>query len=282
MKLPSTPWWLTDSYDQSEPLPQELKDLAPYGPALVSVYSGGKTQAGWGTTDNGAGTFMSNFQERKFNHRPKIHRLKTKGEPFALVMRAFKAICIDIDGKNGGIVGASQLGLLPPTLAETSKSGNGYHLFYELDETWDDELGFASLSDIVGLVEGVDIRATGCVYHHTQQRWNSRPVAPIPAHLLQRFSQRHTARLAAASRTTKIINEGDEIDMAMLHKELEEELAKPIAAGARNNTLFAIGSKMYASGYDDWQTMIENRGYDLGLDVDEVNKLVKNIEVYGN
>ena len=64
--------------------------------------------------------------------------------------------------------------MLPPTLAETSKSGDGYHLFYLVDEEWDDEKGYGLLGDRIGIEQGVDIRATGCVYHHPQQRWNDR------------------------------------------------------------------------------------------------------------
>lgn len=282
MKLPSKPWWMTDTYDVDVPLPQQIKDLAPYGPALVSVYSEGSTQGGWGQIDSGSGTFMENYLAKKFAHRTKVHMSKTKGAPFAIVMRSVKAVCIDIDGKNGGLTSATQLGLLPPTLAETSKSGTGYHLFYELPEEWDDKLGFASLSDAIGIVEGVDIRATGCVYHYPQQRWNDREIVPLPKHLLDRLEAKQTTRLAASDRFEKIITEGDEIDMAMLHSELEKELAKPITDGSRNNTLFAIGSKMYAAGYDDWQTMIENRGEELDLDPDEIDKLVLNIVRYGN
>lgn len=280
MKIPSTQWWMTDTFEDDEPLPQQLKDLAPYGAALVTVYMDGGSQPGWGLTDSGSGTFMENFLAKKFAARPKVFKQKKDGTPYAMVMRSFNAICIDIDGKNGGLENVGQLGLLAPTLAETSKSGNGYHLFYSLDQEWDEEFGFNSLSDVNGIVDGVDIRVTGCVYHHRQQRWNDRPIVPAPDHLLQRLVAKQQTRLAKADRLNKIISGGDDVDTLMLHEELKQDLAKPIAPGSRNNTLFAIGSKMYAAGYDDWQTDIENRAEELDMDSDEADKIVANITKY--
>lgn len=282
MRLDSLQWWKTEAFNDDTPLPEQLKELAPYGVALVSVYGEGATQGGWGLRDSGHGSFMKNFRSKLFSHRTKVHAMKTRGEPFAIVMRSINAICIDIDGKNGGLESVTQLGLLPPTFAEISKSGDGFHLFYSVDEPWDDEFGFNTLDDMIGIVEGVDIRATGCVYHYPQQRWNDRPIAPAPEHLLQRLHARKMHRSAAADRITKITNEGDEMDTAMLHSDLMKNLAKPIQAGSRNNTLFAIGSKMFLAGMEGWETFIADRADEVGLEEDETKRLISNIALYAD
>ena len=71
------------------------------------------------------------------------------------------------------------------------------------------------------------------------------------------------------------------MDVAMLHNELEADLVRPIQAGGRNNTLFAIGSKMMMAGMDDWDLKIRARAIDVGLDTDEIDKLISNIGKYG-
>ena len=281
MKIGSTAWWTEDVYDVAVAMPQELKELAPFGPALVSVYGNGSTQPGWGGQDKGPGTFMQNYRAGKFSHRTKVYQCEKSEKPFAFVMRSFKALVVDIDGKNNGLIHVGKLGLLPPTLAEESKSGNGYHLFYELPDEWDEEEGFALLPDFVGIVEGVDIRATGCVYHHPHQRWNSRGIAPAPDHLIARLTEKVQSRRAATNQIIKIATEGDEMDVAMLHNELEADLARPIQAGGRNNTLFAIGSKMMMAGHPDWDEKIRTRAEEVGLDIVEIEKLISNISKYG-
>lgn len=281
MRIRSTEWWETDVYDVEAAIPPQLKELAPYGPALVSVYNNGSTQPGWGGHDKGSGTFMENFRAGNFSHRTKVYQCEKNGKPFAFVMRSFRALVVDIDGKNNGLMHVGKLGLLPPTLAEESKSGNGYHLFYSLNDEWDEDEGFALLPDFVGIVEGVDIRATGCVYHHAHQRWNGRDIVPAPDHLVQRLTERVQSRRAATNQIIKIATEGDEMDIAMLHRELENDLAKPIQPGGRNNTLFAIGSKMLTAGHPDWDTLIRNRAEEVDLDVNETDKLISNISKYG-
>lgn len=282
MKLDSLKWWMNDAFTDGTPLPDQLIQLAPHGPALVSVFGSGATQGGWGLRDTGSGAFMENFQAGKFRHRTKIHALKTHETPFAIVMRSVNAVCIDIDGKNGGLENVGQLGYLPPTLAETSKSGDGFHLFYSLEDEWDEEYGFADVADVIGLVEGVDIRATGCVYHYPQQRWNDRQIVPAPEHLLQRLQHRHQRRAAAADKITKIVTEGDEMDTAMLQSDLINELAKPMQKGGRNNTLFAIGSQMFLAGVDNWDELVYGRAQEVGLSVEESDKLVQNIQRYAD
>lgn len=274
MKIPSTSWWKTDNYHIDMPAPDALQDLAPYGLAVVSVNTNGSTQPGWGEG------FIDRFVAKQFSLRPKAYAYKKSGRPFAFVMRAVKAICIDIDGKNGGLVGALQLGLLPPTLAETSKSGSGYHLFYEVDDEWDEEFGFAALNDVINIVPGVDIRATGCVYHYNTQRWNDRNIAPLPDFIADLLKAKHEKRQAEQHRFETIVNEGDEMDKAMEEASLLEELAKDVPDGKRNNTLFAIGSKLRALGVTEWPEIIDSRAQELGLDYTESDKLLKNIEKY--
>ena len=188
-------------------------------------------------------------------------------------------VCIDIDGKNGGIEHARRLGVLPPTLAETSKSGNGYHLFYLVDDEWGGE-GFAAFSDHIGIEQGVDIRSVGCVFHHQQQRWNWRPPVPLPNHLKELMLARKQRHEHQQTRITKVIESGDEMETIMLHDELVSDLAKPVPQGKRNTTLFAIGQKMKAAGVPDWETKIEDRATQLGLDSAEVDQLVRNITRY--
>lgn len=282
MKLDSLKWWMSDAFTDDTPLPDQLIQLAPHGPALVSVFNSGATQGGWGLRDTGSGVFMENFQAGKFRPRTKILALEKHETPFALVMRSVNAVCIDIDGKNGGLENVGQLGYLPPTLAETSKSGEGFHLFYSLEDKWDEDYGFGDVADVIGLVEGVDIRATGCVYHYPQQRWNGRQIVPAPEHLLQRLQHRQQRRAAAADKITKIVTEGDEMDTAMLHADLINELAKPIADGSRNNTLFAIGSQMFLAGVEDWDDLIYDRAQEVGLSAQESDRLVHNIQRYAD
>ena len=72
----------------------------------------------------------------------------------------------------------------------------------------------------------------------------------------------------------------DPEEIAIMHDELITELSKPIPAGKRNNTLFAIGSKMAEAKVPDWQTLVGDRAVAVGLDEDEVDKLINNIAKY--
>src|SRR5690349_5727976 len=182
MQHSSMPWWRTDTYDYDVAVPNEFNEQeGPKGLALVKTWPDGRTQPGWGLQgrDGGEG-FMPRYLRGEFNERRVVYGYEHDRWSFAFVMRSVALVCIDIDGKNGGLEHAKRLGALPPTLAETSKSGDGYHLFYSVDEEWDDDRGFARLADRIGLEQGVDIRATGCVYHYDTQRWNGRVLAPLP------------------------------------------------------------------------------------------------------
>ena len=275
-------WWETDVYDQEAALPVQFDGLELFGPqgvALVKAYADGSTQKGWGLNppkDEKTG-FMPRYLKGDFLPRRALHRYESEGGPFAFVMRSARMIVIDIDGKNRGLEYVVELGLLPPTLAETSKSGNGYHLFYVTDEAWDDEKGFADVADSIGIVQGVDIRNVGCIYHHAQQRWNNRQLAPVPQGVWKRLQEKLAQRQHAAAAIADTLIQGDELEVMMMQDALVDELAKPLKSGNRNSHLFAIGNKMRQAGVVGWDTKVYDRGIEVGLPAEEMERLVSNI-----
>ena len=283
IQIPTKSWWETEQYTDSTIIPAAFSELAgPSGVALVKAYDDGRTQVGWGLNppkDSNEG-FMSRYLKTEFVAQRALYRYENKGAPFAFVMRSMRIMCVDIDGKNGGLEYAGRLGALPITLAETSKSGNGYHLFYSTDEEWDSETGFGLIPDQIGITQGVDIRGAGCVYHHDTQRWNGRPIAPLPEWLRDRLLEKQQRREASKAAMQKI-STLDEMEQLMAHSELLDELAKPIPAGKRNTTLFAIGAKLMQAGVPDWEKHVTERGAQINLPFDEVEKIVSNIENYG-
>ena len=276
----SAPWWRGSSYDNPNPLGpfadyREQTDLfGPRGPALTPLWASGKTNPGWGGTE-----FLPRYMRGEFNPLKSLRRFERSGTAFALIMRSTKMVCLDIDGKNGGFDGAKHLGFLPPTVAETSKSGIGYHLFYLVPDTWDGTLGFARLSDSIGIAPGVDFRGTGCVFHHNFQWWNRAELAPLPDHLLNTLENKILQRRQKKETIAKTVELGGE-EVMFMHQELLDNLAKPIPAGRRNNTLFAIGGQLKDSGYGQWQAAIQNRAVDVGLETAEIQKLITSIERY--
>lgn len=279
----SLPWWQSDDYSLDYGAPERIENEAgPKGMALVRVWPDGRTDKGWGMQPppDELDGFMPRYMRGEFNPRRILYGYDKGKWAFAFVMRSLKLVCIDIDGKNGGLEHAKRLGALTPTMAETSKSGDGYHLFYSVDEDWNDDNGFGKLSDRIGIEQGVDIRATGCVYHHPQQRWNLRDIAPLPAHLYDQLTARTQMVQASNERISKVLNSDDQMEILMMQAELEAELAKPIPAGKRNQTLFAIGSQMQTAKVDGWEAKLSDRGHRLGLDTAEIDKLVGNIKRY--
>ena len=277
------PWWQSDKYDIDDAVPPEFeKYLGPQGLALVRAWPDGRTDQGWGLNapvkDPLGGAFMERYIRGEFNPRRVLFGYNKGKHAFAFVMRSVRLVCIDIDGKNGGLEHASRLGALPPTLAETSKSGDGYHLFYEVDEPWDETIGFGLLNDRIGVEQGVDIRAVGCVYHHDTQRWNGRRPAKLPVHLQEQIIARSQKVAATQARIASVVSGDDEMEKLMLQDELVTKLAKPIAPGNRNNTLFAIGSQMAQAGVPDWEQKILDRAGEVGLGADEADKLVANLQ----
>lgn len=280
------PWWRTDAYMIDEPMPHWFPDSAgPRGVALVRAWPDGRTDQGWGLTgppgdrDNG---FIPRYDRGEFNDRRVLYGYRNGRWNFAFVMRSVAMVCIDIDGKNGGLEHAKRLGMLPATLAETSRSGDGYHLFYAMAESWTPARGFGRLADRIGIEQGVDVRATGCVYHYPQQRWNGRAPVYLPDHLEELLNQHRQKAVAAAERIVKVLHDNDEVEVLMMQHEILAGLARPIPQGKRNNTLFAIGNQMREAQISDWQIKLEERAAQIGLDADEIVKLVANIERYGS
>ena len=282
LKISTKSWWESDRYIFEGAMPEEMSKIAgPNDMALVRVFDDGSTQSGWGLQGkNGSAGFMERYADGEFLPKRALYRYEQKNEPFAFVMRSLKAVVVDIDGKNGGLDGIKTFGAMPATLSETSKSGNGYHLWYLLPDDWDDETGYNELPDAIGIAQGVDIRAVGCVYHYPQQRWNTKPMTELPIWLADRLREKKQKRASDRANLNKI-STLDETEQLLMHAELIAELNKPIKAGARNNTLFAIGGKLKQAGVPDWEKEVLRRGDEIGLGTSEVEKIVDNIENYG-
>ena len=282
-------WWQTDTYTEDVLVPDAFMDdglWGPRGPAFVRVWDNGTTDKGWGLTEKlksgkpGPG-FMRRYMRGLFGLTEGTHQLyQDKQNALAYVMRSCKLLAIDIDGKNGGLEHVSELGFLPRTLAETSKSGNGYHLFYLVEDEWNEEVGFARFTDVISIVQGVDIRYTGCIFHYHQQRWNQQELAPLPTHLVERLTERTRRKTSATVYIKKTLESEDETMVAILQDEILTELAKPIPEGKRNTTLFAIGTKMLQAGIKEWEQKLLDRAAQVGLDDDESDKLIENITKY--
>ena len=282
IQIPTKSWWETDQYTDESLLPIDLQvpDLwGPQGPAIIKAWANGSTQTGWGLNpprDSNEG-FMPRYSRTEFNLRRLQQGYEKGRHAAAFVMRSARLIVVDIDGKNGGLAGAHQLGNLPFTLAETSKSGTGYHLWYRTPESWDENLGFAEVNDAIGLAPGVDIRNVGCVYHWPSQRWNGRQLAEVPANIWNQLRDKLVRREQAAAAISSVIATGDETEILIMHDSLIDELAKPIKPGQRNTTLFAIGNKMRQAGIPDWKDRIELRAVKVGLDLEEAERITANI-----
>ena len=282
LKIPQKNWWETDTYDRQVLLPDEFGDArlwGPQGPALVKAWENGSTQTGWGLNppQGSEEGFMPRYMRNEFNSRRIMPGYEKVRHTAAFVMRSARLIVIDIDGKNGGLQSINQLGSLPYTLSETSKSGTGYHLWYMTDEEWDENLGFAEVGDAIGIVPGVDIRNVGCVYHWQTQRWNSRSITPVPANIWNRLREKKVKQEQAAAAISSVITTGDETEILIMQDALIDDLAKPIPAGQRNTTLFAIGNKMRQAGIPDWKDRIELRAVKVGLDLEEAERITANI-----
>jgi len=280
----SDPWWSTDSYEDDTAVPFTMLDHSgPHSVALVKTWRSGQTSAGWGMQGkNGAPGFMELYnKDVTFNQRRILHGYNQDKWSFAFVMRSVNVVAIDIDGKNGGLDHAEELlAGAPATLSETSKSGNGYHLYYYTDDTWDETEGFGAYADHIGIVQGVDIRGVGCVYHHNTQRWNNREMAKLPQHIADRLKQKSARRQQMHTHIEKVLETEDIEEILIMQDDILEELAKPITIGKRNNTLFAIGQKLKKAQISDWPDKLAQRAQQLGLAADEADKLVNNVRMY--
>ena len=267
---------MSELYSKSSLLPPvPIDDVAgPLGPAYVQVYDDDKTAPGWGEDQ-----FMAKYIKRAFHARRAEVIFERYTTPFALVMRSVSMVCIDIDGKNDGFTSAAGL-LLPPTLAETSKSGNGYHLFYTVDDHWNSGFGFAKVRDKIGFMQGIDLRGTGCVYHYPQQQWNNRTPVPLPQHVLDKLNERPSLEKSIQA-IQAVLDSDDPVEVAIMQDNITSRLTAPIPEGRRNNTLFAIGAEMNRAQITGWEQQIHARALDVGLDEAEAEKLIKNIRNYG-
>lgn len=278
MKIPE-PWWTQlDTYDDDSATAELEKDESLWGPegaALVRLRESGQTSPNWGEQ-----SFMASYLKKEFHPRKTLFGYERGAWAYAWVLRSGNLVCIDIDGKNGGLESTGRLGWLPVTLAERSKSGNGFHLFYRTDDSWNSKEGFASYRDHIGLVPGIDIRGTGCVYHYPQQRWNREKLAKLPGHLAWMLRQKAIGvRLSTENIRKRMELEPDEV--AILHDELLAELKQPLPIGRRNNSLFAIGSQMKLAEVENWEELLRKRAQEVALTDQEIEKLLRNITRYG-
>jgi len=274
-------WLSKGNYTFDEYVPAQFENFAgPNGIALVKVWDGGVTEKGWGLKSNNGKAFMELYNMGRFNQL-RVLKAKKPG-PFAFVMRSMSLVCIDVDGKNGGFEHLKKLGYLPPTLAETSKSGDGYHLFYSTADDWDSDTGFSVINDRVGVEQGIDLRGTGCVYHYVNQRWNDYSIAPLPQHLHELFKANETVKKLNDVLINQVIANADVEELLLLQAEAIQDLAKPIKEGARNNTLFAIGSKLKTLNVSEWRVLLRDRAIEVGLPANEAAKLVHNVDMYSS
>jgi hypothetical protein len=261
-----------DQYVDEKPLPRWMEKENNL--SLIRLYSSGKTQPGWGAKD-----FMLNQRKNAFDVNRALRFYHKYGQPFGVVMRSLPAVCVDIDGKNGGIKTANAL-QLTETSAETSKSGNGFHVFYSVTHAeWDALLGYNEFPDIIGLIPGVDIKGVGVVYHYHNQRWNERELEPLPKSLSTLITRTKTVRHSMRMMRTDVVDM-DPDDLVILHDQLKDQLNKKIPEGLRNQTLYAIGARMITAGYPSWDLALMERGHQLGLDEDEMADIVLHIEKY--
>lgn len=288
IKLSSKTWWMTDDYAEENPIPPGMEEHAgPHGIALVKTNQAGATTPGWGLkerTDEQTGKvipgFMVNYASGKFAPKKYLAAHQSLGTPFAFIMRSLNIVAIDIDGKNGGVENAESFLLgAPQTLAETSKSGTGVHLFYSTSLPWDVTIGFGQYADHNGVTQGVDVRGAGCIYHHNTQRWNNRPIAPLPDHLAQTLIRKVQSREAYRVEQG-LLDQMDDIDKLLLQESLLAELKKPIPPGKRNESLFGLGSKLFSSQIPNWAELLEEKALDVGLDPEEVARIIRNIQRY--
>lgn len=266
--------WFEDNSQYTDPV--SLPESFGSRPVpLVRVYDSGKTQPGWGAKE-----FIDNERRGRFKEERVLKFFEEYNEPFGIIMRGLPMVCVDIDGKNGGIPTARVLGL-PETTAEISKSGNGYHLFYEVPGTkWSRDRGFDEFPDIINLLPGVDIKGTGIVYHYPVQLWNDKPFASLPPSL---------ARLLGAAREVKLharlSREGilalDDDERVIVHDQIKNELDKSVEVGKRNQTLYRLGARMRAALYPNWDMALFDRGLELGLEPSEIKEIIRNVNVYG-
>lgn len=240
--------------------------------SLIRVYGSGKTQPGWGNKN-----FLTNLNKGAFDPTRALRLYEKYHQPFAFVMRSVPYVCVDVDGKNGGIETSNAL-RLTRTAAELSKSQSGYHIVYELPlSVWDPLYGYNQFPDFNGLIPGVDIRGVGAMFHFHNQRWNNLEPAPIPESLAKLIGKATEIRRLTRARKVKDM---DPEDLAIMHDEMKMKLLKPIPKGQRNATLYKLGARMCMANYPAWDVELMKRGEQLGLDEQELVEIIQHIERY--
>ena len=279
-------WYVDeDQFIINDPVPTPLVSFqGPNGLARVDVYEHGRTTTGGGLVgkDGGPG-FAENYRKHKFWAKPRLVQFEN-GKPFAFVMRSMSLVMVDIDrhmadGGEDGFISAATMEL-PPTLAETSRSGCGRHLFYSVEDEWSDDFGFGMYDDALGIEPGIDIRATGCAYHYPSQKWNDLPIAPLPESIEKYLVAKKNKKDAQATVLQHVAVNSDSEEALVVQDALLQELAKPIPVGKRNASLFALGSKMMAAGIPEWEGTLAARAIEVGLDAEETDKIIANVERY--
>lgn len=267
------PWYMEpEQYVRPsvEGVHHELEQHAgPNGIAVVRVY-GEKTQPGWGTE-----RFMRNYVRNFFD----VYKIPD-GDPYALVMRSLRLLVVDIDGKNDGYAEAAKLNL-PPTLGETSKSGNGHHLFYGYPDKWDEQYGYAGQPDRIGMWPGIDIKSSGVVYHHPHQLWNNESIATLPDDVWAKLQQRNI-RDAQLRVTPEQAKEMTDEDLKFKRDMLLIELSQDRKDG-RDSSLWRIGASLLNLGVDEtyMAEKILAAGLKWGVPEDTItSKIIPNILSY--
>lgn len=261
MPAHARPWWRDDrQYVDSSP----LAGLLAFRPDVVRAYVHRRqTQRGWGASD---------YLENRHSFALDSQDLTV---PFGIVMRSIPVLGVDVDAKNGGTSTGTEralaaLGLASvPTLAELSRSGSGYHLYYSLADVWSDDPqrpGYVRVADRIGFLGGVDIKAETLMYHYPHQRWNERGVAAAPPLLLRALSAR--SRRASAPPSPSSV----EARVAALRG--LARLSLPIEVGRRNTTLWGIAKDLYRGGFPEWETVIESAADGCGLSDSETSVLL--------
>lgn len=262
-----------EQYQCSDALPPALIDQSRL--SLIRVYDSGKTQPGWGARE-----FVANHTRGHFRPTRALKFFTKHGEPFGIVMRSIPLICVDIDGKNGGHETARVLNL-PVTLAERSKSMNGYHLFYRIPGTlWNTERGYSEFPDVIGLLPGIDIKGTGVVYHYSNQVWNEESVKDAPPRLMELIGRVRDVRQQAKVTRDGVSSLAEE-DKVIVHDQLLDKLEQPIPKGSRNNILYSIATQMYAAEFPAWDSLVYDRGLEIGLEINEIRSIIENVRKYG-
>ena len=73
----------------------------------------------------------------------------------------------------------------------------------------------------------------------------------------------------------------DEMDLILLQSDLLEKLKAPMQPGDRNRRLYSWGCEAYGI-VKDWELSLVWRGQQVGLEIDELANIVKNVVKYGN